>query len=84
MDKRIKGSLLADVFNLIGLTPYQSDDQIEEFKEQRNRMPKHWIENRGDYFGSLTSQQWERIIFDLEDEFARARNFECKPIFELA
>ena len=80
MDKRIKGSLIANMFNLIGIIPYQSDNQREKLEDQRKNAPKEWMENWDAFFCSLTSQQWERVIFDLEDEFARRGHFECKPI----
>ena len=85
MDQKIKGSLITDVFNLIGLTPYQSDEKIRDLRNQENHILNEEVTDDMAFLDELTTEQWERVIFDLEDELKRIKNFDCKtnPAFNM-
>jgi tubulin polyglutamylase TTLL4 len=88
LDKKIKTTLMADIFNLIGIVPY---DRKKYLKEEEDKKSKHFFGlsknislyktkninslKTADSFGELTEDDIELILYS-EEENARRGNFE--------
>ena len=71
---------MADVFHLIGIVPKpqrrRGDNYWSSTSHERQTM-KYLLHTTDVCFDQLSPETWE-MIYDLEDEISRRRNFECK------
>ncbi len=84
LDKRIKTSLICDIFNLLGFTPYdkkQLEKEIEKYKiegkPKRSTRNKKEIEdlNADNCIDKLSAEDWN-ILFEFDEEYHRRGDFE--------
>ncbi len=84
LDKRIKTSLICDIFNLLGFTPYdkkQLEKEMEkhkiEGKPKRTNYRKEDIEdlNADNCIDKLSAEDWN-ILFEFDEEYHRRGDFE--------
>ena len=84
LDKRIKTSLICDIFNLLGYTPYdkkQLEKEVEKYKiegkPKRSTRRKEDIEdlNAENCIDKLSAEDWN-ILFEFDEEFHRRGDFE--------